>query len=59
MEQLQIGNISLNTSIDFIQQQKLIQKYNHYKSQPSKQIFADIYILKKIKNVHIVDMNMK
>ena len=26
IEQLQIGNISLNTCIDFIQQQKLIQK---------------------------------
>ena len=36
MEQLQIGNMSLNTCIDFIQQQELIQKYNHYKSQPSE-----------------------
>ena len=26
MEQLQIGNISLNTCIDFIQQQELIHK---------------------------------
>ena len=73
MEQLQIGNISLNTSIDFIQQQELIQKYyhdksqpskqikvNHDKIQPSKQIFADTYMLKKIlKNVRIVDVNMK
>ena len=41
MEQLQIGNMSLNTRIDFIQQEELIQKYNHYKSQPSEQIFAD------------------
>ena len=49
MEQLQIGNMSLNTCIDVIQQQELIQKCNHYKSQPSKQIFADIYLLKKIK----------
>ena len=40
--------MSLNTCIGFIQQQELIQKYNHYKSQPSEQIFADIYILKKI-----------
>ena len=32
MEQLQIGNLSLNTCNDFIQQQELIQKYNHYKS---------------------------
>ena len=42
MEQLQIGNMSLNTWIDFIQQQELIQKYNHYKSQPSEQIFTNI-----------------
>ena len=48
MEQLQIGNMSLNTCIDFIQQQELIQKYNHYKSQISEQILADTYILKKI-----------
>ena len=41
MEQLQIGKISLNNCIDFIQQQELIQKYNHYKSQRSNQIFAD------------------
>ena len=27
--------------------QKLIQKYNHYKSQPSKQIFVDTHMLKK------------
>ena len=33
MEQLQIGNMSLNTCIDFIQQQELIQKYNHDKTQ--------------------------
>ena len=49
MEQLQIGNMSLNTCIDFIQQQKLIQKCNHCKSQPSEQIFADTYMLKMIK----------
>ena len=49
MEQTQIGNMSLNTCIDFIRQQKLIQKYNHDKSQPSEQIFADTYMLKKIK----------
>ena len=36
MEQLQIGNMSLNTCIDFIQQPQLIEKYNHYKSQPSE-----------------------
>ena len=47
MEQLQIGNISLNSSIDFIQQQELIKKYNHCKSQLSKQIFVDTYMLKK------------
>ena len=49
MEQLQIGNMSLNTCIDFIQQQELIQKYNYYKSQTKKQIFVDRYMLKKIK----------
>ena len=49
MEPLQIGNISLNTFIDFKQKQELIQKYNHYKSQPSEQIFTDTYMLKKIK----------
>ena len=32
IEQLQIRNMSLNTCIDFIQQQELIQKYNHNKS---------------------------
>ena len=59
-EQLQIGNISLNTYVDFIQQQELIQKYNHYKSQPSEQIFVDTYMLKNIfLNVCIVDVNMK
>ena len=47
MEQLQIGNMSLNTSINFIQQLALIQIYNHDKSQPSEQIFADTYMLKK------------
>ena len=40
--------MSLNTFIYFIQQQELIQKYNCDKSQPSEQIFADIYMLKKI-----------
>ena len=49
MEQLPIGNMSLNTCIDFIQQQELIQKYKYDKSHPSEQIFADTYILKKIK----------
>ena len=44
----QIGNMSLNTCIDFIQQQDLTQKYNHAKRQPSEQIFADIYMFKKI-----------
>ena len=54
MEQLQIGNMSLNTCINFIEQQELIQKYNHNKSQPSEQIFAYTYMLKKIlKNVRI------
>ena len=46
MDQLQIRNTSLNTRIDFIQQQELIQKYNHDKSQPSEQIFVDTYMLK-------------
>ena len=60
MEQLQIGNTFLNTCIDFIRQQKLIQKYNHAKSQPSEQIFADTYMLKNLfKNVRIVDVNIK
>ena len=36
MEQLQIGNISLNTCIDFRSQQELIQKYIHDKSQHSE-----------------------
>ena len=49
MEHLQIRNMSLNTYIDFIQQQELIQKYNHDKSQSSKQIFTNTYMLKKIK----------
>ena len=42
--------MSLNSCIDFfIQQQELIQKYNYDKSQPSEQIFSDIYMLKKKK----------
>ena len=48
MEQLQIGNMSLNSCIDFILQQELIQKYNHDKSQYSEEIFADFYVLKNI-----------
>ena len=48
MERQQIGNMSLNTCIDFIQQQGLIQKYNRDKGQPSEQIFADTYMLKNI-----------
>ena len=47
IEQLQIVNMFLDTCIDFIQQQELIQKYSHNKSQPSKQIFANTYKLKK------------
>ena len=47
MEQQQIGNMSLNSCIDFIQQQELIQKYNCDKCQHSKQIFVDTYMLKK------------
>ena len=54
MEQLQIGNMSLNTYIDFIQQKELIQKYNHHKSQSSEQIFADTYMLKKIKKMFVL-----
>ena len=38
MEQLQIRNMSLNTCIDFIQQQELTQKYKHDKSQPREQM---------------------
>ena len=41
--------MSLNTCIDFIQQQELIQKSNHDKSQHSEQIFTNTYMLKKIK----------
>ena len=41
MEQLEIGNMSLNICIDFIQQQELIQKYNHDKSQSTEQIFPE------------------
>ena len=48
LERLQIGNMSLNTCIDFIQQQELVQKYNPDKSQPSEQIIAGTYMLKKI-----------
>ena len=60
MEKLQIGNMSLSTRIDLIQQQELIQKYNYDKSQLREQIFADTFMLKKIfKNVPIVDVNMK
>ena len=47
MEQIQIGDRSLNTCIDFILQEELIQKYNHDKSPPSEQIFADTYVLKR------------
>ena len=46
MEQQQIGNMSLNTCIDFIQQQQLIQKYNHDKSQPREKTFANTYTFK-------------
>ena len=53
MEQLQIGNMLLNTCIDFILQKELIQKYSQDKSQPSEQIFADTYILKQIKDIRI------
>ena len=47
MGQLQIGNMSLNTCIDFIQQQELIQKYNSDKSQHSELIYVDTYVFKK------------
>ena len=46
MEQLQIGNMSLNSCIEFIQKQELIQKYNHDKSQTSEQIFTETCMLK-------------
>ena len=55
-EQLQIGNVSLNTCIDCIQQQELILKSNNYKSQPSEQIFVDTYILKQIKIIFVLWM---
>ena len=48
MKKQQIGNISLNTGIDFILRLELTQKYNHDKNQPSEQIFANTYMLKKI-----------
>ena len=48
MEQPPTRNTSLNTCIDFLQQLELIQIYNHDKTQPSEQIFADTYILKNI-----------
>ena len=38
--------MSFSTCIDFIQQQELVQKYNHDKSQSSEQIFVDTYMLK-------------
>ena len=41
MEQLQSGNMSLNTSIDFI------QKYNHYKSQPGEEYICWYLHVKK------------
>ena len=56
MEQIQIGNMSSNTYIDFIQQQELIQKYNHYKSQPIEQIFADTYMLKMVLKMFVIWM---
>ena len=59
MEQLQIGNMTLNTCIDFIKQQELIKKYYHDKSQPSQQIFPDTCQKKDFKNVRIVNVNMK
>ena len=49
MKQPQMENISLNSSIDFIQQQELIQKYSHDLSQHREQIFAYIFMLKKTK----------
>ena len=39
MEQQQIRTMSLNTCIYFIQQQELIQKYNHDKSRPATYMF--------------------
>ena len=49
--------MSLNTWIDFIQQQDLIKKYNHDKCKPYELIFTDTYIFNN--NIHIVDINMK
>ena len=46
--------MSLNTCIDFIQQQELIQKYNRDKSQYCEEIFADIYILKEILKMFVL-----
>ena len=38
----------LNNCIELKVQQEIIYKYNYYKCQPSEQIFADTYMLKKI-----------
>ena len=59
MEPLQIGNMSLSTCIDFIQQQELVREIQPLKSLPSKQIFTDTSMLKRLKDVRIVDVNMK
>ena len=54
MEQLQIGNMSLNTFIDYT-----ATRINT-ESQLGKQIFTNNNMLKKIfKNVHIVNVIMK
>ena len=45
----QIGNMSLKTCIDFIEQEELIQKYNHEKSKPSEKNIHRYLYVKKIK----------
>ena len=50
MEKLQIGNMSSNTCIDFIQLQELIQKYN-----PTNK-YSLIHVKKDKKDVCIVDI---
>ena len=40
MKQLRIGSMSLNTCIDFIQQQELIQNYNHNKTNIHRYLYV-------------------
>ena len=59
MEQIHIGNIYLNTCIDFIHQQEVIHKYNYDKNQPrGTSIRRYLYVQNDKRNVCIVDMKM-